>query len=97
MSDWFRSLLNPQLELFFVFDIMQELRKELGQAKLDEQMDVAMKEFVNAIITNKWMTVRTCDTLESIQQAHVDICKGIVKPSEAVVVDMIAAVKKSIK
>jgi NADPH:quinone reductase-like Zn-dependent oxidoreductase len=95
MSNWFRSWLNPQLELFFVFDIMQELKQELGQAKLDVQMDAAMKEFVDAIITNKWMTVRTCDSLESIQQAHVDICKGNVKPSEAVVVDMDTAAKKS--
>jgi hypothetical protein len=94
ISNWIRKWLTPQLELFLVMDIMQELKQELGQEELDERLDAAMKLFVDTIIDKNWTSIRTCDTLDSIQQAHVDICRGTVKPSEAVVLDMITAVKK---
>jgi hypothetical protein len=89
----FRNWLNPKLELFLVMDILDELKCELGQDKLNDRLDAAMKSFVDAIIDNRWMSIRACDTLTSIQQAHIDICKGVVPPSEAVVVDMVKAVK----
>ena len=69
------------------------MKSELGHEELNKRLDEAMTLFVDAVITNKLMSARYCDNLTSIQQAQNDICKGLVPPSEAIVLDRVNAVQ----
>lgn len=84
--------LNPKLEPYLVMDTLAEMMNKLGKEGLNQRLDVAVEQFVEATMKNKWMSVRFCDNMTSIQLAQNDICKGTVLPSEAVVLDMVNAV-----
>lgn len=90
---WLLGWLNPKLEFYLVLDTLDEMKSELGHEELNKRLDEAMTLFVDAVLTNKLMSVRFCDNLTSIQQAQNDICKGLVPPSEAIVLDMVNAVQ----
>ena len=90
---WLLGWLNPKLEFYLVLDTLDEMKSELGHEELNKRLDEAMTLFVDAVITNKLMSARFCDNLTSIQQAQNDICKGLVPPSEAIVLDRVNAVQ----
>ena len=54
--------LNPKLEPYLVMDTLPEMMSELGKEELGKCLDVAVQQFVEASIANKWMSVRYCAT-----------------------------------
>ena len=87
------SWLNPTLEIYFIALDLDELNALWGKDKAKATQDEYTKIFCDVVDKNKWISVRTCDTEESIQQGFSDICQGNVPPSETIVLEMTHALE----
>jgi len=87
------SWLNPTLEIYFIALDLDELNALWGKDKAKATQDEYTKIFCGVVDKNKWISVRTCDTEESIQQGFSDICQGNVPPSETLVLEMTQALE----
>jgi hypothetical protein len=79
--------------MFLVYDISAALVKEWGRDGFKERSEEAMQDFLNAAMDKKWIQRRNCTTLEAVREGYRDIVKGIVPPSEAVVLDVSKALE----
>jgi hypothetical protein len=87
------SYLRPKLDLFLIVDIRAALSKEWGHDGFKERSENAMQDFVTAAVDKKWIQRRSCTTLKSVREGYSDIVKGIVPPSEAIVLDVSKALE----
>lgn len=91
---WLSSWLNPVEELYLIFKDLEDLESDVGL----EQMQASLKEYERlfckaaSVPGKEWITVRSCDSEDSIQAAFGDIVKGTVLPSETIVLDVVKAV-----
>ena len=87
---WIRSWMNPVQEIYLIWDDMSALKKEWGQTKLQSTTREYALTFCKA--AKDWISIRRCESEESIQQAFTDMLDGTILPSETVVLDVIKAV-----
>jgi hypothetical protein len=85
--------LRPKLDLFLIIDVSAALLKEWGRDGYNERFENATQDFLNAAMDKKWIQRRICTTLESVREGYRDIVKGIVPPSEAIVLDVSKALE----
>lgn len=88
----FSSWMNPVQELYLIFNHMADLKKEWGAEKLRATLNEYERIFCKAATDEEWISVRTCDTEESIQKAFEEIVQGTVPPSETIILDVVKAV-----
>ena len=91
---WLSSWLNPVEELYLVFKDLEDLESEEGLEKMQTTLKEYERLFCKAasVPGKEWITVRSCDSEDSIQAAFRDIVKGTVLPSETIVLDVVKAV-----
>ncbi len=91
---WFASWLNPVEELYLIFMDLEDMKSELGIEKLQATMKEYERVFCKAATGygKEWISIRTCDSENSIQTAFQDILQGSVPPSETIILDVIKAV-----
>ncbi len=87
---WTRSWMNPSHELYLVLDSLKELKAEWGLTKYNTLLKEHTHRFCAS--ANNWLSVKKCDSEESIKKAFVDIVEGKVPPSEVIVLDVPTAV-----
>mmetsp|Transcript_2359 Transcript_2359/g.3201 ORF Transcript_2359/g.3201 Transcript_2359/m.3201 type:complete len:431 (+) Transcript_2359:31-1323(+) len=88
----FSSWMNPVQELYLIFNGMADLKKEWGAEKLRATLNEYERIFCKAATDEEWISIRTCDTEESIQKAFAEIVQGTVHPSETIILDVVKAV-----
>lgn len=86
LSSW----MNPVQELYLIMNDMADLEKEWGPEKLRSTQNEYVQIFCKAAV--EWISVRTCDTEESVQNAFAEIVEGTVPPSETIILDAVKAV-----
>lgn len=89
---FFTSWMNPVVEPYLIMTDMAELKSKWGNEKLDTMQKDYTRIFCKAAASNGWISIRTCDTEESIQKAFSDIVQGLIPPSETIILDTIKAV-----
>ena len=83
--------MNPIQELYLIPPDLVAFKKEWGLEKYNKTYWSYGLAFCKA--AEKWISVRKCDTESSIEEAFVDIMAGSVPPSEAIILDVVKAVK----
>jgi len=91
---WLASYMNPVQELYLVFKDMADYQAEVGIEQLQATVKEYERLFCRAASTpgKEWITVRNCESEESIQAAFSDIVQGTIPPSETIVLDVVKAV-----
>jgi len=87
---WLCSMLNPVEELYLIVNDMKEMTEENGI-----ETNRALGRYYEDLFceaASKWISVRNCDTEESIRNAFSDIVEGTVPPSETIILDVAKAV-----
>jgi len=92
-NGWLRSMMNPKQEIFLIFDIMNVLLKEWGKEKYAQTIEEYTKLFCDTAMHQWDMTMRLCDTEETIQKAFEDIVEGNVPPIEYIILNTSKAVE----
>jgi hypothetical protein len=87
---WMTHWLNPVQELYLIWEDLFALKKEWGQAKLQATTREYGLKFCEA--AKEWISIRRCESVESIQKAFTDMLDGTILPSETIVLDVIKAV-----
>jgi len=81
------SWINPTVDIYLIFFDLDDLKAKWGNEKLKDTSNEYTRIFCEAVAKNEWISVRTCDTEESIQQGFSDICMGTIPPNETIVLD----------